>query len=143
MRILVNDDWGGALCRAFRALDYDVQEVGVVKDILSYGWDLAIVSLPGNGDQGSFIRAVMAAPARCVAIVNLPATTVPGVVAYDQVVKPGMFGGGDLRTAGLWLKNLPPLENVGMRYHGLAQAMACQWGGEAFVGASLRMFANG
>lgn len=159
MRILVNDEWGGALGKAFRALGYDVLECGVsqpaesgrvpyfvgdVRDILSFGWDVVVASLPNEEcQQEAFFEEVMASPVRCVAIVSLPAMIVPGMAAYDQVIEPGMFGGKDLRPAGLWLKNLPLLEDTGVRYNGLAQAMASQWGGEAFVGASLRMFANG
>lgn len=70
----------------------------------------------------------------------------------DQIVQPWMFGHGETKATGLWLKNLPPLKPTNIvdgrkprvhfaspgpdrwkersiTYSGLAAAMADQWGG--------------
>ena len=71
----------------------------------------------------------------------------------DQIIQPWMFGHGETKATCLWLKNLPPLtptdivegrrqkiieyppsaDRIKLRsktYHGIALAMASQWGGD-------------
>lgn len=69
----------------------------------------------------------------------------------DQIIQPWMFGHGETKKTCLWLKGLPPLRPTKIvdgreqrvwkmgpskhrsierskTYHGIAKAMACQWG---------------
>ena len=57
----------------------------------------------------------------------------------DQIIQPWMFGHGQVKRTCLWLKGLPPLVPTNLvkqkmpprdrSYHGIAEAMAKQWGG--------------
>lgn len=93
-------------------------------------------------------------PAPIVAIEN-PVGIMSAVYRKpDQYIQPWQFGHGETKKTGLWLKGLRPLTPTNivagrearihgmspspdrwrlrsLTYQGVAEAMACQWGGEA------------
>jgi len=101
-----------------------------------------------------FFKAMLNSPADRVCVENpimhRYAKELIGV-EQTQIVQPWMFGHGETKATGLWLKNLPPLEPTGIvegregrihslppseyrgmlrsiTYQGIADAMANQWG---------------
>lgn len=99
-----------------------------------------------------FVRLLMNAPISQIAIENPPGRIGTALRKADQYIQPWMFGHPENKTTGLWLKNLPLLtpthivESYGTyaanneppgpdrwkvrsrTYHGIASAMANQWG---------------
>lgn len=98
-----------------------------------------------------FIRFLLDAPIPRIALENPVGVISTKIRKPDQYVQPWMFGHGETKKTGLWLKNLPLLEptnivegregrvwketpgpdrwkNRSRTYTGIAQAMASQWG---------------
>lgn len=101
-----------------------------------------------------FVRELMGAPVRRIAIENPISIISSRIRKPDQIIQPWMFGHGETKATCLWLKNLPKLaptsfvEGRESRVHraspgpdrwkersrtlpGIAAAMALQWGGIA------------
>ena len=99
-----------------------------------------------------FVRALLDAPIPRIALENPVSVISTKIRKPDQYVQPWMFGHGETKKTGLWLKNLPLLQPTNIvpgregkvwkmapgpnrwkdrsrTYTGLAQAMAEQWGG--------------
>ena len=99
----------------------------------------------------AFVRALMAAPIPGIAIENPPGRIGTQIRPADQYVQPWWFGHGEVKSTGLWLRNLPLLVPTRVvrgrtpRVHfvgpgpqrwrersrtprGFAEAMAQQWG---------------
>lgn len=141
-----------------------------VREILDWGWDMMIAFPPCTYLAASgarwldvkpgrveaqkraldFVHVLMAAPIAKIAIEN-PV----GAIGYyirdaDQWVQPWMFGHGETKKTGLWLKNLPKLvptdvvtgregrihmmsrsksraKKRSLTFEGIAEAMASQW----------------
>ena len=147
------------------------QDVG---DLLEPGrWDLMIAHPPcthlavsgarwfkdkrhEQADALAFVRLLLEAPVPRIALEN-PVGIIPSHIRpADQYIQPWMFGHGETKKTGLWLKNLPrlrPTDVVSGReqriwklppsedrwkirsqtYAGVAEAMAEQWGEEHFT----------
>jgi site-specific DNA-cytosine methylase len=98
-----------------------------------------------------FVRALLAAPIRHIALENPVSIISSEIREPDQIVQPWQFGHGETKATCLWLKNLPPLKPTNIvhgreaRVHrmppgpdrwkersrtfaGIADAMAEQWG---------------
>ena len=98
-----------------------------------------------------FVRDLMNAPIEKIALENPVSIISSQIRKPDQYVQPWMFGSGEVKKTGLWLKNLPlltptnivdgreprvhmmaPSENRwkerSRTYEGIAKAMAEQWG---------------
>ena len=145
--------------------------IGDVRQVLDAGWDLMIAhppctylavsgarwfNAPGRRDNQrealEFVRLLMDAPIERIAIENPVGVISSHIRPPDQYVQPWMFGDGEVKKTGLWLKNLSPLEpdnivegrrpvvhheppgperwkNRSRTYPGIARAMAEQWGG--------------
>lgn len=146
---------------------------GNVLEILDFGWDLMIAHPPctyltNSGvrwlherperwqpmiDGADFFKALLHAPIPHIAIENpvmhCYASSIIGK-RQSQVIQPYMFGHGEQKATGLWLKNLPRLQATNivpgreqrlhwlspspdrwklrsMTYPGIAEAMAVQW----------------
>ena len=141
---------------------------GDVMEILGDGWDIMIAHPPCTHLAVSgarwfkekeseqlqaleFVRLLMKAPIKRIAIEN-PVSIISSLIRKpDQVIQPWMFGHGETKATCLWLKRLPklyPTNKVKGRearvhrmppsvdrwkersrtYPGIAQAMAEQWG---------------
>ena len=143
---------------------------GDVRDVLYDGWDMMIGHPPcthlavsgaryfkekqaGGRQQEAieFVRLLMDAPIKRIAIENPVSIISSRIRKPDQVIQPWMFGHGETKATCLWLKNLPmlhPSNIVSGREHrihnmppsperwrersrtfqGIADAMAEQWG---------------
>jgi len=98
-----------------------------------------------------FIKALMVAPIPRVCIENPVSIISTRIRKPDQIIQPWMFGHGEVKATCLWLKNLPLLKptnivegreqrvwkespspnrwkNRSRTFHGIAEAMAEQWG---------------
>ena len=98
-----------------------------------------------------FVRILMDAPIPKIAIENPVSIISSRIRKPDQIIQPWMFGHGETKATCLWLKGLPKLnptnvvdgrearihnmppgperwKNRSRTYHGLAAAMAQQWG---------------
>ena len=98
-----------------------------------------------------FVRALLDAPIRRIALENPVSIISSRIRKPDQVIQPWMFGHGEVKATCLWLKGLPKLvptdivEGRAARVHrmapspdrwrersrtlpGIAAAMAVQWG---------------
>ena len=180
MQVLVACEFSGIVREAFRKLGHDAiscdledTEIpgphykGDVFDILYDDWDLVIAHPPctytcvsGNRtyadtperEQGiAFFKKFLDAPAPRVAVEHPVSVISTAIRRPDQYIQPWMFGHGETKKTGLWLKNLPKLiptnivngreprvhrESPGPNrwkersrtYEGIAQAMAEQWG---------------
>jgi len=134
------------------------------------GWDLMIAHPPctdlavsgarhfatkrSDGRQQralDFVRALLAAPIKYIALEN-PVSIISTVIRKpDQIIQPWQFGHGETKATCLWLKNLPKLKPTNVvegrearvhrmapgpdrwkersrTYQGVADAMATQWG---------------
>ena len=140
---------------------------GDVRDVLGYGWDLMVchppcrfIAVSGARWMASrpekveaalaFVRLLLDAPIPRIALENPVSIISTRIRKPDQYVQPWMFGHGETKKTGLWLKNLPlllPTDVVDGReqrvwklppsadrwklrsttYAGLAAAMAAQW----------------
>jgi len=143
---------------------------GDVTDILGDGWDLMIGHPPcthlavsgarhfaakqASGVQQQaldFVRLLMDAPIKRIAIENPISIISSRIRKPDQIIQPWQFGHGETKATCLWLKNLPKLTPTNIvegrearihkmppsadrwkkrseTYLGIAQAMANQWG---------------
>jgi len=142
---------------------------GDVLDVLNDGWELMVAhppctylarsgarwwpDLPPGAQQAALdlVRALLEAPIRHIALENPPGAISTHIRPADQYIQPWQFGHGEVKTTGLWLKNLPRLrathrvEGRVPRVHfaapgperwkersrtleGVARAMAAQWG---------------
>jgi hypothetical protein len=98
-----------------------------------------------------FVRFLLEAPIQRIALENPVSIISSHIRKPDQIIQPWQFGHGETKATCLWLKNLPllkPTEIVSGReqrihkmspsadrwkkrsetYHGIAKAMAAQWG---------------
>jgi hypothetical protein len=102
-------------------------------DVLKYlddGWDLMIahppctfISYAGTSSWNNpgrirkrlealeFFRKLWEAPIKKIAIENPKSCASPIIAKYSQEIQPYYFGGHDIKTTWLWLKNLPPLKH--------------------------------
>jgi site-specific DNA-cytosine methylase len=181
MRVLVACEFSGIVRDAFRAEGHDAVSCdflpserpgphiqGDVLDILSDGWDLMVAhppctSLAVSGARWfkdkretqtqslDFVRALMDAPIRRIAVENPIGVISSRIRKPDQIIQPWQFGHGETKATCLWLKGLPlliPSRVVDGRsdrihkcpestdrwkirsrtYQGIAEAMAHQWG---------------
>jgi len=99
----------------------------------------------------SFVSELMAAPIHRICIENPPGRISTAIRKPDQYIQPYQFGRMESKKTGLWLKNLPLLvptkvvpsifnwvhlhgeskdrkKNRSRFFHGIAEAMATQWG---------------
>jgi site-specific DNA-cytosine methylase len=102
-------------------------------------------------DALDFVRMIMAANARHIAIENPVSIISTAIRKPDQIIQPWQFGHGETKATCLWLKNLPSLKPTNIvegradrihkmppgpnrwkersrTYQGIADAMAEQWG---------------
>jgi site-specific DNA-cytosine methylase len=152
---------------------------GDVLEILGDGWNLMVAHPPcthlsvsgarwfadkqdEQREAIEFVKALMLAPIKYVAIENPVSVISSEIRPADQVIQPWQFGHGETKATCLWLKNLPPLipTNVvagrearihrmppgpdrwrerSRTYSGIAEAMAEQWG--SLKGAQVPLFA--
>lgn len=103
---------------------------GNVEDILDYGWDMMIAHPPctylaSSGmhwttrglrdpqlteDALDFVKMLMQAPIRHIAIENPTGCISSRIRQADQYIDPYNFGEDASKRTGLWLKNLPKLK---------------------------------
>ena len=99
----------------------------------------------------AFVRDLLGSPINRIALENPVSVISSKIRKPDQYIQPWMFGHGETKKTGLWLKNLPLLEPTdivegregrvwrmtpgperskdrGRTYQGIADAMADQWG---------------
>lgn len=180
MNILVACEFSGLVRDAFRAkghnaisCDLEPSEKpgphyqGDVRDILDDSWDMLVAFPPCthlcvSGARWfaekrdlqelalAFVRLLMAAPIKRIAIENPKGILSTHIRKPDQIIQPWMFGHGETKMTCLWLKGLPPLlpteiapgntprihymgpgpnraKERSRTYPGIAQAMADQW----------------
>lgn len=146
--------------------------LGDVREVLNVGWDLMIAHPPctylavsgarwfsdpvrkqKQKEALELVRLLMAAPIEKIAIENPVGVISTQIRRPNQYVQPWMFGDGETKKTGLWLKNLPLLvadnivtgrkpvvhheppgperwKNRSRTYPGIARAMAEQWGND-------------
>ena len=98
-----------------------------------------------------FVRKLLDAPIERIALENPVGCISTQIRRWDQAIQPWQFGHGENKRTCLWLKNLPPLSPTqvvegrenrillmsespvrwkkrSLTYHGIAEAMADQWG---------------
>lgn len=151
---------------------------GDVRDVIGDGWDLMICHPPcthlavsgarhfaakkasGVQDEAlDFVRFLLAAPIRMIALENPVSIISSRIRKPDQVIQPWQFGHGETKATCLWLKGLPrlvPTDVVSGRearvhrmppgpdrwkersrtYEGIARAMADQWGRDLIARAA-------
>lgn len=96
-------------------------------------------------------RLLLDVPVERICVENPVSVVSTHIRKPDQIIQPFLFGHSDKKTTCLWLKNLPPLrptnvvinhtdtvhkeppsaerwKNRSRTYHGIANAMASQWG---------------
>lgn len=181
MKVLVACEFSGTVREAFKAkghyavscdlLDTDIpghHYKGDVQDILEHGWDLMVAHPPcthlavsgarwfhlkkkEQEEALEFVKLLMDAPIRKIAIENPISVISSRIRKPDQVIQPWQFGHEETKATCLWLKNLPKLEPTKIMakrepkvwkmppsedrwklrsktYQGIAEAMAEQWG---------------
>jgi len=181
VRVLVACEYSGAVRDAFTALGHDAMSCdllpsetagnhyqGDVRDVIGGGWDTMIAFPPcthlcvsgarwfkdkqaEQAEALSFVRLLMDADIRHIAIENPIGVISTKIRKPDQIIHPWMFGHGETKATCLWLKGLPnliPTDVVPGRearihrmapgpnrarersrtYAGIAAAMAAQWG---------------
>ena len=184
MRVLVACEFSGIVRDAFAARGHDAWSCdllptekpgnhiqGDVLDVLSDGFDLLCAHPPCTHlavsgarhfwrkereqvEALEFVRALMDAPIKRIAIENPISVISSKIRKPDQIVQPWQFGHGETKRTCLWLKGLPPLVPTNIvagreaRVHrmppgpdrwkersrffsGIADAMADQWSGWA------------
>lgn len=100
----------------------------------------------------AFVRQLLNAPIEKIALKNPISVISTKIRKPNQIIQPWQFGHGETKATCLWLKNLPVLKptnivdgregriwkeppskdrwkNRSRTYKGVANAMACQWGG--------------
>lgn len=103
-----------------------------------------------------FVRILLSAPIPRIAVENPVSIISSQIRKPDQIIQPWQFGHGETKATCLWLKGLPPLvpthvvdgrtprvhrmspgpnrwRERSRTYPGIAEAMACQWGGETLI----------
>lgn len=140
---------------------------GDVRDILGNGWDLMIAHPPcthlavsgarwfkdkltEQAEALEFVRLLMDAPIKRIAIENPVSIISSRIRKPDQVIQPWQFGHGETKATCLWLAGLPKLTPTNIvdgrearvhmmppgpnrwrersrTYPGIAAAMAAQW----------------
>lgn len=184
MRVLVACEFSGRVREAFRSRGHDAISCdlldsmlpgphiqGDVRDVLGGKWDLMIAFPPctwltnarnfhrttdcqERTEALEFVRLLMAAPVRRIAIENPVGILSTRVRKPDQVIHPNLFGDPWYKATCLWLRNLPRLMPTkvvlsngawvasgtskgannrdprvrSMTFPGIAEAMAEQWG---------------
>jgi len=181
MKVLVACEYSGTVRDAFLSLGIEAMSCdllptdkqgphyqGDVRDILNDGWTHMIAHPPcthlavsgarwfkdkTNEIQNAleFVQLLMDAPIPHICIENPVSLISSRIRKPDQYIQPWMFGHGETKKTGLWLKNLPkllPTQLVDGReprvhmmppsadrwklrsttYQGIADAMAMQWG---------------
>lgn len=99
----------------------------------------------------NFVRLLLNAPIHRIALENPISIISSQIRKPDQIIQPWMFGHGETKATCFWLKNLPKLKptnivsgrenkvhkmapspdrwkNRSRTFHGIAKAMANQWG---------------
>jgi site-specific DNA-cytosine methylase len=185
MNVLIACEFSGAVRREFTQLGHNAMSCdllpaedggyhyrGDVREVLSSDWDLMIAFPPcthlcSSGSRWwaakqtqqqealSFVRLLMSAPVRRIALENPVGKISSAVRRPDQIIQPWQFNEGYVKTTCLWLKNLPRLrptrivpgreqkcwkmppsptrsQDRSRTYAGIAQAMARQWGRQSF-----------
>lgn len=183
MRVLVACEFSGIVREAFNKQGHDAWSCDIIEseipgkhiqgdvlEVLGLGWDLMVAHPPctyltvsGNrwyhdkpdliNSALEFVLRLADAPIDKIAIENPVGRLSTLWRKPDQYVQPWMFGHGETKKTGLWLKNLPlltetitvegrfprvhreaPSENRwkerSRTYQGIADAMAEQWGKE-------------
>lgn len=184
MRVLVACEFSGRVRDAFIARGHDAVSCdlldsmqpgphikGDVRNVLGGNYDLMVAFPPctyltnarnrfGTGDYPErlealeFVRLLMAAPIRRIAVENPMGAISSRIRKPDQVIQPNEFGDPWYKTTCLWLRNLPRLmptklvlsrgpwhystktgagdskdaQRRSMTFLGIAEAMAEQWG---------------
>ncbi len=181
MKVLVACEYSGTVRDAFLSLGIEAMSCdllptdkegphyqGDVRDILNDGWTHMIAHPPcthlavsgarwfkhkTNEIQTAleFVQLLMDAPIPHICIENPVSLISSRIRKPNQYIQPWMFGHGETKKTGLWLKNLPkllPTQVVDGReprvhmmppstdrwklrsttYQGIADAMAMQWG---------------
>lgn len=185
IRVLIACEFSGIVRNAFDELGYSVMSCdllpterrgwhyqGDVRDLLNQHWDLMIAHPPctylavsgarwfkdrqkEQKEALDFVRLLMNAPIRYIAIENPISVISSKIRKPDQIIQPWQFGHGETKATCLWLKNLPKLQPTHVvdgresrihkmppssnrskersrTYHGIAEAMANQWGNFIF-----------
>lgn len=180
MRILIACEFSGVVRDAFARRGHDAwscdllpterpgQHIrGDVLEILNNDWDMMIAHPPcthlavsgarwfgektdEQAEALDFVRALLDAPIRRIALENPVSIISSRIRPADQVIQPWQFGHGETKATCLWLKNLPLLRptrivagrearvhleppgpdrwmNRSRTYTGIAEAMAEQW----------------
>jgi len=181
MRVLVACEFSGIVREAFIRADHDAWScdfldterpgphiMGDVLHILDEDWDLMIAHPPckhlavsgarwfkfkqaEQAEALEFIRTLLGAPIHRIALENPVSIISTRIRRPDQYIQPWMFGHGETKKTGLWLKNLPHLTPTNIvegregrvwrlppspdrwkdrsrTHQGIAEAMASQWG---------------
>ena len=179
-RVLIACEFSGVVRDAFRrrghyAVSCDLlpsdeageHYQGDVRDVLGQGWDIMVAHPPcthlavsgarwfkdkvrEQAEALDFVRLLLAAPIRHIALENPVSIISSRVRKPDQVIQPWQHGHGETKATCLWLKNLPKLtpSNVvsgreqriwklppsadrwkerSRTFSGVAEAMANQW----------------
>ncbi len=180
-RVLVACEFSGIVRDAFIAAGHDAvscdllpterpgpHHQGDVRDLLADRWDLLLAFPPctyltwsgarwwsrrqtEQADAIAFVRELLTAPVRRIALENPDGILHRAVRRADQVIEPYHHGHGEVKATCLWLKNLPRLQpsnrvtgrerrihnalrkpyrwkERSRTYPGVARAMADQWG---------------
>ena len=183
MRVLVACEFSGIVRSAFRAAGHQAWSCDLLPsedggehihgDALSHlgeRWDMLIAYHPcthlavsgarwfsskqqEQADALAFVRALLDAPIRRIALENPVSVISSRIRKPDQIIQPWQFGHGETKATCLWLKGLPPLKPTKVvagrvarvhreppgpdrwkarsrTLHGIAAAMAEQWGQE-------------
>ena len=184
MKVLVACEFSGIVRSEFEKAGHDAVScdlilsetlgkhiIGDVSDYLNEGWDIMVAHppctylavsgarwfkdrIPEQNKALEFVRLLMNAPIKHIAIENPISIISSKIRKPDQIIQPWMFGHGETKATCLWLKNLPKLKptkivegrlnrvhkeppsperwkNRSRTYKGIAEAMAQQWGSEA------------
>lgn len=122
-----HDAWSCDLLSAEDGSKYHIRD-DVFVPLSNLGWDLMIAHPPcthlavsgakhfsakqASGVQQDalrFVRRLLAAPVKRIALEN-PVSIISSVIRKpDQIIQPWMFGHAETKTTCLWLENLPPL----------------------------------
>jgi hypothetical protein len=163
---LGHDAWS---CDLLPADDGDPNHIqGDVLPALGQGWDLMIAHPPcthlavsgarwfkdkldEQAKSLDFVRQLLAAPIRRIALENPISIISSRIRKPDQIIQPWQYGHGETKATCLWLKGLPLLQPTNIvegrearihkmppspdrwklrstTYSGIAAAMADQWG---------------
>lgn len=181
MKVLVACEYSGRVRDAFLDMGHDAISCdllptdspgphyqGDVRDIINKGFDLMIAHPPcthlavsgarwfkdkkeEQAESLDFVRLLMAAPIKHIAIENPISIISSHIRKPDQIIHPWQHGHGETKATCLWLKNLPLLQPTNVvegresrihkmppsadrwkkrseTYIGIAKAMAQQWG---------------